>query len=114
MTELDKKIKNQKLRLVLDKQKDTKYWWQCIDSLTHRKASNNEITEVFEHESLNMELAKGSAIQPNTTRQPPPPSFDLRNQTVPKLSAIGDEKSQRLLQDLKVSFTLSTGITGTF
>jgi hypothetical protein len=89
MKGIDKKIKDQKLRLLLEKkQKGTKCWWQCIDSMTHRKVSNNKIVEdVFEPETLNFELSQRSSLRPNTIRQPPP-SFDLSSRPAPQLSVV--------------------------
>lgn len=89
MRDIEKKIKNQKLHLVLSKQQSgSKWWWQCIDSLTHRKLSGNKIVEnAFEPDSLNFELSQRSALRPNTTRQPPP-SFELAGCPPPQLSTI--------------------------
>ena len=84
---VDTKIKDQKLRLVLSKQqKGTSRWWGCIDSLTHRKVtSNNIVEEAFEPDNLNHELSQRSALSPSATRQPSP-SFNLAGWKAPQLS----------------------------
>jgi hypothetical protein len=79
-------LKAMKLRYI--SRGGSRSWWQSIDSVTHRKVTNNRLdAAAFQPSQLNTELASRSTLQDGEIRELTP-KFHLGCEDVPRLSML--------------------------